>query len=333
MARRFVNGISRGGVEVLLDERPYLFLSSAQALSPDGKCFTFDERANGFVPGEGVGTVLLKPLDQALADGDPIYSVIKATATNNDGRTMGVTTPSLEGQVGVIEEALAKAEISPQQISYIESHGTGTMIGDPIELRALSQVFENKISQGNHCGVGSVKTNIGHLLSAAGIASFIKVALSLQHQVLPASLNCQQVNPRFNFSDSPFYPVQKSKSWELTAPNVSTRYAGISSFGFGGTNVHLLTSEAPDSAVKPQKIDTCLDAAAITSQSMVNGHGSVAIAIFQSKSDPASQIASPQNNVPEKVPEIESKPLLSLEESPEPDSSLLTLESFVIEHI
>ena len=322
-----------GGVEVLLDERPYLFLSSAQALSPDGKCFTFDERANGFVPGEGVGTILLKPLDRALADGDPIYSVIKATATNNDGRTMGVTTPSLEGQVGVIEEALAKAEISPQQISYIESHGTGTMIGDPIELRALSQVFEGKMSSGDHCGVGSVKTNIGHLLSAAGIASFIKVALSLQHQVLPASLHCQQVNPRFNFGDSPFYPVQKSKSWELTAPNVSTRYAGISSFGFGGTNVHLLTSEAPDLAVKPQKIDICSDPTANSSQSIVNDRGSSAIAYSEIESNKNSQTSSVLKQDPEIPQEIGVKPLLSLEESPEPDSSLLTLESFVIEHI
>lgn len=350
-----------GGVEVLLDERPYLFLSSAQALSPDGKCFTFDERANGFVPGEGVGSILLKPLDQALADGDPIYSVIKATATNNDGRTMGVTTPSLEGQVRVIEEALAKAEISPQQVSYIENHGTGTMIGDPIELRALSQVFEDKISPGNHCGVGSVKTNIGHLLSAAGIASFIKVALSLQHQVLPASLNCQQVNPRFNFRDSPFYPVQKSKSWELTAPNVSNRYAGISSFGFGGTNVHLLASEAPNSAVKPQKIDTDSNAAASTSQSIVNGRESTAIANSEIRSGKNSQTSNLLKQDPEileplslgvlkdtpsdmeyaageaafpPTQEIELKPLLSLEESPEePSSSLLTLESFEIEHI
>ena len=322
-----------GGVEVLLDERPYLFLSSAQALSPNGKCFTFDERANGFVPGEGVGSVLLKPLDQALADGDPIYSVIKATATNNDGRTMGVTTPSLEGQVGVIEEALAKAEISPQQLSYIESHGTGTMIGDPIELRALSQVFADKMIPGDHCGVGSVKTNIGHLLSAAGIASFIKVALSLQHQVLPASINCQQVNPRFNFSDSPFYPVQKSKSWELTAPNVSTRYAGISSFGFGGTNVHLLTSEAPDSAVKPNKIEIFSDTSANNSQSIIESQESSAIAnseIESNKNSLTSSLLKLDSDIPQ---EMEVKPLLSLEESSEPDSSLLTLESFVIEHI
>lgn len=322
-----------GGVEVLLDEKPYLFLSSAQALSPDGKCFTFDERANGFVPGEGVGSVLLKPLHQALADGDRIYSVIKATATNNDGRTMGVTTPSLEGQVAVIEEALTKAEISPQQISYIETHGTGTMIGDPIELRALSQVFENEISPNNCCGVGSVKTNVGHLLSAAGIASFIKVALSLQHQTIPASLNCQQVNPRFNFTDSPFYPVQQSQPWELTEDNADTRYAGISSFGFGGTNVHLLTSEAPPSAVKPQKLATCTDTAANHSQSILNGHRETAIAITEIESNKNSQTSSVSDKASESNPEIEFKPLLSLEEPSEPDSSLLTLESFEIEHI
>ncbi|MBD2510339.1 KR domain-containing protein [Nostoc muscorum FACHB-395] len=235
-----------GGVEVLLDEKPYLFLSAAQALSPDGKCFTFDERANGFVPGEGAGCVLLKPLKQALADGDPIYAVIAATAANNDGHTMGITTPSVEGQVEVIETALAKANLSAEQISYIETHGTATMIGDPIELRALSQVFTG-VGAENHCAVGSVKTNIGHLLSAAGVASFIKVALSLHNQVIPASLNCEQVNPRFDFAHSPFYPAQTTQLWNQANP----KFAGISSFGFGGTNVHTILSEPPKLAVKP----------------------------------------------------------------------------------
>ncbi|HLO85752.1 MAG TPA: beta-ketoacyl synthase N-terminal-like domain-containing protein [Nostocaceae cyanobacterium] len=235
-----------GGVEVLLDEKPYLFLSAAHALSPDGKCFTFDERANGFVPGEGVGCVLLKPLKQALADGDPIYAVINATAANNDGHTMGITTPSVEGQVEVVTTALAKANISPNQITYIETHGTATMIGDPIELRALSQVFA-EVGTKHHCALGSVKTNIGHLLSAAGVASFIKVALSLHHQIIPPSLHCEQLNPRFDFANSPFYPAQTTQPWNPTQP----KFAGISSFGFGGTNVHTILSEPPKSAVKP----------------------------------------------------------------------------------
>jgi len=235
-----------GGVEVLLDEKPYLFLSAAHALSPHGKCFTFDERANGFVPGEGVGCVLLKPLKQALANGDPIYAVINATAANNDGHTMGITTPSVEGQVEVVTTALAKAHLCPEQISYIETHGTATMIGDPIELRALSQVFAG-VGTNNHCALGSVKTNIGHLLSAAGVASFIKVALSLHNQVIPASLNCEQVNPRFDFTLSPFYPAQTTQPWNQAHP----KFAGISSFGFGGTNVHTILSEPPKSAVKP----------------------------------------------------------------------------------
>lgn len=235
-----------GGVEVLLDEKPYLFLSAAHALSPDGKCFTFDKRANGFVPGEGVGCVLLKPLKKALANGDPIYAVIAATAANNDGHTMGITTPSVEGQVEVIKTALAKANLSPEQISYIETHGTATMIGDPIELRALSEVFA-EVQTENNCAVGSVKTNIGHLLSAAGVASFIKVALSLHNQVIPASLNCEQINPRFNFANSPFYPAQETQAWN----QAHAKFASISAFGFGGTNVHTILSESPESAVKP----------------------------------------------------------------------------------
>jgi acyl transferase domain-containing protein len=184
-----------GGVDVLLDEKTYLFLSAAHALSPDGRCRTFDEKANGFVPGEGVGCVLLKPLAQAMADGDHVYAVIDGSAINNDGHTLGITTPGVDGQVDVIERALQKAGAPSSTVSYVEAHGTGTMIGDPIELRALARVFAKDPPA--HCAIGSVKTNVGHLLSAAGIASFIKVALALHHQTLPPTLHCDRVNPRF----------------------------------------------------------------------------------------------------------------------------------------
>jgi len=235
-----------GGVDLLLDEKAYLFLSAAHALSPDGRCRTFDEKANGFVPGEGVGCVLLKPLAQAVADGDHVYAVIDGSAINNDGRTLGVTTPGVEGQVDVIERALQKADAPARTVSYIEAHGTGTMIGDPIELRALARAFAKDPPA--HCAIGSVKTNVGHLLSAAGIASFIKVALALHHQTLPPTLHCEQVNPRFEFERTPFLPIVEARPW---AAQAGVRRAGISAFGFGKTNVHVIVSERPAEARRP----------------------------------------------------------------------------------
>jgi acyl transferase domain-containing protein len=234
----------------LLDEKSYLFLSAAHALSPDGRCHTFDEKANGFVPGEGVGCVLLKPLAQAMADGDHVYAVIDGSAINNDGHTLGVTTPGVEGQVDVIERALHKAGAAPSTVSYVEAHGTGTMIGDPIELRALARAFAKDPPA--HCAIGSVKTNVGHLLSAAGIASFIKVVLALHHRTLPPTLHCQQVNPRFEFERTPFRPVVEARPW---AAQAGVRRAGISAFGFGKTNVHVIVSERPAEARRPVDLD------------------------------------------------------------------------------
>ncbi|SYX83885.1 Putative mixed polyketide synthase/non-ribosomal peptide synthetase (fragment) [Paenibacillus alvei] len=233
-----------GGVDILLDEVPYLVLSEARALSPDGKCHTFDSKANGFVPGEGCGAIMLKRLEDAIDCGDRIYAVIEATSVNNDGRTMGITTPNPEAQISVIESALRKGRIRQESISYVETHGTGTMIGDPIELRALTKVFRKSTAEKQFCGVGSVKSNIGHLLSAAGIASFIKVALSLHHGQLPPTLNCETPNPRFDFNESPFYPNVRAKRWEARE---GIRRAGISSFGFGGTNAHVIMRDAAGS--------------------------------------------------------------------------------------
>lgn len=229
-----------GGVDILLDEKPYLILSESNALSPDGKCHTFDESANGFVPGEGCGAVLLKKLDKAIRDGDHIYAVIEATAVNNDGHTMGITTPNPDAQMMVVREALRRGNIDPESITYIETHGTGTMIGDPIELKSLTKVYREFTDKAQFCGVGSVKTNIGHLLSSAGIASFIKVVLSLYNKKIPPTLNCVNPNPRFKFSTSPFYPVNAARYW---VPALGIRRSGISSFGFGGTNAHIILSE------------------------------------------------------------------------------------------
>ena len=231
-----------GGADLLLDETPYLILSAIGALSPDGRCHTFDENANGFVPGEGAGAVLLKRLDQALADGDQIRAVIRGSAVGNDGHTMGITTPNLDAQVEVVEAALAAAGVRAADISYVEAHGTGTMLGDPIELKALERVFRKATDERGFCAVGSVKTNIGHLLSAAGIAGLVKTALALERETLPATLHCDRPNPRFAFGQSPFRVQQETRPWPSTAGR--PRRAGISAFGFGGTNCHLILEEA-----------------------------------------------------------------------------------------
>ncbi|MDT8977370.1 SDR family NAD(P)-dependent oxidoreductase [Paenibacillus sp. chi10] len=228
-----------GGVDILLDEAVYLTLSSAKVLSPDGRCKTFDAEANGIGLGEGCGVLVLKSLSKAIQDGNKIYGVIDGSAINNDGNTMGVTTPNPEAQRDLIEKTIAVAGVNPETISYVETHGTGTLIGDPIELKALTHIFAKYSAQKQFCGVGSVKSNIGHLLSAAGAASIIKVLLAMIHQELPPTLHCGKPNPRFNFQDSPFYIVQDAKPW--TTSNGILR-AGISAFGLGGNNAHIIIS-------------------------------------------------------------------------------------------
>nr|WP_314464369.1 SDR family NAD(P)-dependent oxidoreductase [uncultured Clostridium sp.] len=228
-----------GGVEILLDEIPYLKLSAARILSPDGHCKTFDSKANGIGIGEGCGVVILKPLEQAVMDKNKIYAVIDGSAINNDGNTMSFTTPNLETQQELLEKAIQKANIDVETISYIEAHGTGTLIGDPIELKALTNVFTKHTKNRGFCGVGSVKSNIGHLLNAAGIASFIKVILAINQKQLPSTIHCSNPNPRFEFETSPFYIVDRLKPWE--GKNGVLR-AGISSFGLGGSNAHIIVS-------------------------------------------------------------------------------------------
>jgi acyl transferase domain-containing protein len=229
-----------GGVEVLLDESVYLLVSEAKAFSPDGKCHTFDEQANGFVPGEGCGVVLLKRLERALEDGDRIYGVVASTATNNDGHTMGITTPNIQAQKALVKKALSQNGISPATISYIEAHGTGTVIGDPIELKALTEVFRAHTNETGFCGVGCVKTNIGHLASAAGVAGFIKMILSLQHGQIAPTLNCDHPNPRFEFASSPFYPNTQLAPFPIKD---GVRRAAVSAFGLGGTNCHIIADQ------------------------------------------------------------------------------------------
>jgi acyl transferase domain-containing protein len=234
-------------VEVLLDEEPYLEFSAAGALSPSGRCRTFDEAADGFVPGEGCGLVLLKPLRRALADGDPIHGVIRGSAVNNDGRTMGLTTPNPAAQARVVEKALAVGGLSPREIGMVEAHGTATVIGDPMELRALTDVFEATTAETGFCAIGSIKSNLGHLFSAAGIAGLLKALLALQHDHIPPTLGCETPNPRFDFARSPFFPCRRATPWRRDS---RLRAAGISAFGLGGTNAHVVVSEVEPEALQ-----------------------------------------------------------------------------------
>ena len=229
-----------GGVDILLDGSVFVGLSNAKILSPEGRCKTFSAEANGIGLGEGCGVLVLKDLQKAVRDNDKIYGVIEGSAVNNDGHTMGVTTPNPEAQRELIKEAAGQGGINPETISYVETHGTGTLIGDPIELKALTQVFTEITSKKQFCGVGSVKSNLGHLLSAAGAAGIIKVLLAIAHRELPPTLNCNNPNPRFNFTKSPLYPVQDLLKW--TSENHVLR-AGISSFGLGGNNAHIILSD------------------------------------------------------------------------------------------
>ena len=232
-----------GGVSVGVPHGQGAFHQEGGIISPDGHCRAFDARAQGTVKGNGVGIVVLKRLGDALRDGDTIHAIIKGTAINNDGSLkVGFAAPSIEGQASVIEEALALAEVEPETITYVETHGTGTSLGDPIEVAALTQAFRTQTSAKNYCAIGSVKTNIGHTDAAAGVAGLIKAVLALEHKQLPPSLNFTQPNPNIDFAGSPFFVNTKLTEWQT---NGTPRRAGVSSFGIGGTNAHVLLEEAP----------------------------------------------------------------------------------------
>ncbi|MBB4845173.1 acyl transferase domain-containing protein/aryl carrier-like protein [Paucibacter oligotrophus] len=215
-------------------------------LSPDGHCRAFDAKAGGTMIGSGVGVVVLKRLNEAIADGDTIHAVIKGSAMNNDGAAkVGYTAPSVDGQAAVILAAQAMADVSADTIGYVEAHGTGTVLGDPIEIAALTQAFRGGTDRKGHCAIGSVKTNVGHLDAAAGVTGLIKTVMALKHRTLPPSLNFDDPNPQIDFSGSPFYVNTEAKDWPA-AP--TPRRAGVSSFGMGGTNVHLVLEEAPQAS-------------------------------------------------------------------------------------
>jgi acyl transferase domain-containing protein len=191
--------------------------------------------------------VLLKRLDQALRDGDQIHAVIRGVATGNDGRTMGLTTPNPKAQSQVIRRALAASGLPVQSIGMVEAHGTGTMIGDPIELKALTDVYREHTADNGFCAIGSVKSNVGHLLSAAGVAGLIKTVLSIRHGKLVPTLFCDNPNPRFDFERSPFFPNTRLREWQ---PIAGVRAAGLSAFGLGGTNAHVIVSSLDSHEVR-----------------------------------------------------------------------------------
>ncbi len=232
-----------GGVSVNSKQKLGYLYRDGGISSPDGHCRAFDAKAQGTVGGSGVGVVVLKSLANALLDGDHIEAVIKGSAVNNDGsRKVGFTAPSVEGQAEVIAEAMAMAGVEPETINYIEAHGTATPLGDPIEIAALTKAFRTKTNKKNFCALGSLKTNVGHLDTAAGVAGLIKAVLSLKHKSLPPSLHYQQPNPKIEFESSPFYVNTSLAQWKKgSAP----RRAGVSSFGIGGTNAHVILEEAP----------------------------------------------------------------------------------------
>ncbi len=233
-----------GGVSIAkLPQRSGYYYQEGVLHSPDGHCRTFDAKAKGTVFGDGLGIVVLKRLDDAITDGDFIHAVIKGSAINNDGSLkVGFTAPSVNGQREVILEALALAGVEADTISYIEAHGTATPLGDPIEIKALTQAFRASTNQKCFCAIGSVKTNIGHLDTAAGVTGLIKTVLALKHQQIPPSLHFEKPNSEIDFANSPFYVNTKLSEWKT---NGLPRRAGVSSFGVGGTNAHVILEEAP----------------------------------------------------------------------------------------
>ena len=231
-----------GGVNVLLSPEITETFAAAGFLSPLGKCKTFDASADGYVRGEGAGLVVLKPLDRAIADGDPIYAVVRSSAVNQDGRSNGITAPNRLAQEAVIRTAYRRAGISASAVDYVEAHGTGTLLGDPIEAAALASVLSENRPPSSPCAIGSVKTNIGHLEAAGGVAGLIKVALALKHQHLPASLHFHAPNPHIPFSTLPIQVQSSAGPWpKRDRPSL----AGVSAFGFGGTNAHALLESPP----------------------------------------------------------------------------------------
>ena len=242
-----------GGVNTLLTPDGHISLSKAGMLSVDGRCKAFSRHANGYARGEGVGMLVLKKLQAAERDGDHIYGVIRGSAENHGGRAQSLTAPNPKAQAELLKAAYSRAGIDPRTVGYIEAHGTGTELGDPIEINGLKSAFRDLLEASGdaaagsaYCGLGTVKSNIGHLELAAGVAGMIKVLLQLQHKTLVKSLHCEELNPYIQLEDSPFYIVREKQDWRPVQDAQGRdlpRRAGVSSFGAGGSNAHVVIEE------------------------------------------------------------------------------------------
>ncbi len=245
-----------GGINLILSEESSRTLSLIQALSPDGRCKTFDSAANGFVRGEGCGLLVLERLSDAQRNGRRVLAVIRGSAVNQDGRSTGLTAPNVIAQEALLREALGNAGVAPNEVGYVECHGTGTALGDPIEIEALKAVFGAPRSDGSKLWLGAVKTNIGHLEGAAGVAGIIKVLQVFAHERIPANLHLRHMNPRIKLAGTALTPVTEDVEWSGIA---GRRIAGVSSFGISGTNAHVILEQAPPaSAAERPASHACL---------------------------------------------------------------------------
>lgn len=233
-----------GGIRLMLTPELLVQSSQMEILSPTGKCKAFDQEADGTIVSEGVGVVVLKALDKALRDKDYIYGVIRGTGANQDGKTNGITAPSMISQTNLEVEVYKKFDINPENISYVEAHGTGTKLGDPIEVKALTEAFRKFTDKKQFCSLGTVKSNIGHTTMAAGVISLIKVLMAMKHSKIPPQINFKNPNEHINFDDSPFYINTELTEWK-TKNNIP-KMAVISSFGFSGTNCHIVVEQPPE---------------------------------------------------------------------------------------
>ncbi len=252
------NLVIAGGVNLILSPEMTIAFSKLGMMASDGRCKVFDSRADGFVRGEGCGVVVLKRLADARADDDPILAVVRGTAVNQDGRTNGLTAPNGLSQQAVVRQALENGGVDPREIDYVEAHGTGTALGDPIEVEALAAVLGGR-SQDRYCALGSVKTNIGHLEAAAGIAGLIKVVLAMQNETIPPHLHFSALNDHIALENTPFKIFRAGTPWQRNAGR--KRYAGVSSFGFGGTNAHIVVEESPRPADETRRENDASDPA------------------------------------------------------------------------
>ncbi|MBD2506581.1 SDR family NAD(P)-dependent oxidoreductase [Nostoc muscorum FACHB-395] len=292
-----------GGVNLNLSPSPFTFLRKAQALSVSGTCYPFDRRANGIVLGEGAGVLIIKPLKQALADGDLIHAVIKGSAVNNDGHSQGITAPNPKGQAEAIRQAYNSCGVDPRTISYIETHGTGTLLGDPVEVEGMTQAFRSFTDEKGFCTIGSVKSSIGHLLSASGIVSLIKVVLAMQNGKIPQTVGFEEPNPHINFADTPFAVAGKSIPW---SPNGNPLRAGVNGFGFGGTNCHVILEESPVGAnLQSQVTSSSPDLLCLTArnqQALQEVARQLREHIIHHPEQESSQICFTQNNAQKELP-------------------------------